>query len=67
MPSREQERAPKPKQERSSRRQSKNEQVQEKHFGFGYVVVLAVCAAVTLWVCTGYLKMQAENTRQLKS
>ncbi|MCI8416450.1 MAG: hypothetical protein HFI33_02910 [Lachnospiraceae bacterium] len=67
MPQREPERAPKPKQGKQSRHQAKSGQVQEKHFGFGYVVVLAVCAAVTLWVCTGYLKMQAENTRKVKN
>ncbi len=54
-------------QSRRQQRTTVRQGVQEKPFGFGYVVVLAVCAAVTLWVCTGYLKMQAENTRKVKN
>lgn len=68
MPKRPQER---PEREDHSGKQSRQRKTQraaqEKPFGFGYVVVLAVCASVTLWVCTGYLKVQAENTRQAKN
>ena len=40
--------------------------VQEQHLGFGHVVVVTFCAVVALWMCAGYLQLQAENTRSLK-
>lgn len=43
------------------------QQVRELHLGFGTVIALGICAAMTMWICVGYLKLQAENTRSVKN
>ena len=40
--------------------------VQEQKLGFGTMVMVIVCALTALWICAGYLQLQAENTRSLK-
>ena len=35
--------------------------------GLGYVVFLAAACALTMWVCVGYLQLQADNTATMKS
>lgn len=40
--------------------------VQEQKLGFGHVIMVTICAIVALWICAGYLQLQAQNTRSLK-
>lgn len=46
--------------------QQKRIPVQEQKLGFGTVLMVTVCALAALWICAGYLQLQAENTRSLK-
>lgn len=34
----------------------------EKHLSIGYTLFLAAASALALWICTGYLQLQADNT-----
>ena len=40
--------------------------VEEQQLGFGAVLVVSVCALLALFICAGYLQLQAQNTRSLK-
>ena len=39
----------------------------EQHMGIGYVLFLAAALGVAMWVCVGYLKLQADNTARAKN
>lgn len=47
-------------------RESRRTPVKEQRLGFGHVVLVTICAVAALWICAGYLQLQAENTRSLK-
>ncbi len=55
-----------PKEQVRRERRRARQQVKELHLGFGSVIALGICAAMTMWICVGYLKLQAENTRSVK-
>lgn len=38
-----------------------------KFFSIGYTLFLTIASVVTLWVCAGYLQLQANNTAMMKS
>ena len=38
-----------------------------QHLGLGYTLFLAGACALTLWVCAGYLQLQADNTARVKN
>ena len=40
---------------------------QAQHFSIGYTLFLAAACALTLWVCAGYLQIQADNTARVKN
>jgi len=40
---------------------------QAKHFSMGYTLFLAAASALALWVCAGYLQIQADNTARIKN
>lgn len=44
---------------------SRQEKVQ--HHGIGYTLFLAAASAMALWVCAGYLQIQADNTARVKN
>lgn len=56
-------------QRRSSQpaRHANRSQAQVQQLGMGYVLVMTVCAVITMWICASYLQLQAENTRSLKN
>ena len=54
-------RAGRPKVHRSPR----PERVQ--YLSMGYTLILAAASVVALWVCAGYLKLQADNTAKMKN
>lgn len=39
----------------------------EQHLSMGYTLFLAAAAALALWVCAGYLQLQADNTARVKN
>ena len=39
----------------------------EKHLSIGYTLFLAAASALALWICTGYLQLQADNTARVKN
>lgn len=47
------------------RRSSRREKPQ--YFSIGYTLFLAAASVLTLWVCAGYLKLQADNTARSKN
>lgn len=38
-----------------------------KHLSVGYTLFLVAASALTLWVCAGYLQIQADNTARMKN
>lgn len=38
-----------------------------QHLGLGYTLFLAAASALALWVCAGYLQIQADNTARVKN
>ncbi len=38
-----------------------------RYFSLGYTLFLAAASVLTLWVCAGYLKLQADNTARRKN
>lgn len=40
---------------------------QVKHLSIGYTLFLVAASALTLWVCAGYLQIQADNTARVKN
>ena len=38
-----------------------------KYLSIGYSLLLTAAAVVALWVCAGYLKLQAENSARMKN
>lgn len=38
-----------------------------EHLGLGYALFLTAACGLTLWVCSGYLRLQADNTALVKS
>ena len=38
-----------------------------RYFSVGYTLFLAAASVLTLWVCAGYLKLQADNTARRKN
>lgn len=42
-------------------------QAKPQRMGIGYVLFLAVSLGVAMWVCVGYLKLQADNTARVKN
>ena len=59
---------PERRQERQ-RRAHANRRGSEKaqRLGLGYVLFLSAACALTLWVCAGYLQLQADNTARVKN
>ena len=58
------------------RRQSREKQLSvqtsrrtkpEQRMGIGYVLFLAAALGVAMWVCVGYLQLQADNTARAKN
>ena len=58
------------------RRQSRGKQLSvqtsrrtkpEQRMGIGYVLFLAAALGVAMWVCVGYLQLQADNTARVKN
>ena len=58
------------------RRQSRGKQLSvqtsrrtkpEQRMGIGYVLFLAAALGVAMWVCVGYLQLQADNTARAKN
>lgn len=41
--------------------------VRTQHMGFGYVLSMAAALGVAMWVCVGYLQLQADNTARAKN
>ncbi len=41
--------------------------VKTQHMGIGYVIFLTAALGVAMWVCVGYLKLQADNTARVKN
>lgn len=41
-------------------------QRQTEHLSIGYTLFLACASVLTLWVCAGYLQLQADNTSRTK-
>ena len=64
-PAREDRRARQEKRQRAQQRRAGQRQAQG--LGLGYVVFLAAACALTMWVCVGYLQLQADNTATMKS
>ena len=64
-PAREDRRARQEKRQRAQQRRVGQRQAQG--LGLGYVVFLAAACALTMWVCVGYLQLQADNTATMKS
>lgn len=50
---------------RTGRRSARRERPQ--YFSIGYTLFLAAASVLTLWVCAGYLKLQADNTARSKN
>lgn len=38
-----------------------------RNLGLGYVLFLTAACGLTLWVCAGYLQLQADNTAKVKN
>ena len=38
-----------------------------QYLSMGYTLILAAASVVALWVCAGYLKLQADNTAKMKN
>lgn len=38
-----------------------------QHMGIGYVIFLMAALGVAMWVCVGYLQLQADNTARAKN
>lgn len=54
---------------RERRRQPEVRRASQKHaqgLGLGYVLFLTAACALTMWVCVGYLQLQADNTARVK-
>lgn len=53
--------AQRPKVHRASRREKVN------YLSIGYTLFLTAASVLALWVCAGYLKLQADNTARMKN
>ena len=62
VPSRERRRRPEeqPRVHRARRQKA-------QHLSLGYTLFLAAACALTLWVCVGFLQIQADNTARIKN
>lgn len=59
-----------PRERRERRRQPevrRRTKAQAQGLGLGYVLFLAAACGLTLWVCIGYLQLQADNTAKVKN
>ena len=52
---------------RQSPRTHRAGRAKTQRLGLGYTLFLAGACALTLWVCAGYLQLQADNTARVKN
>lgn len=56
-----------PEQESVTRRQHRSHRQESQGLSLGYALFLTVACALTLWMCIGYLELQADNTARAKN